>query len=293
MARIFANSRGEAKAKAWMHDVMAISGVLPQSQRKANIIYFTRYQTPPTAEASKICDELINRRFNDIDSAINRISYYEFYPSMTDSCRETRYSPEDIAKAIVFMAERLNLYWDDTDVTPYEVEAFKKTLLGAAVYQYERYITAIKDDIPKVKSSSTGPKAASSAPKNDFKQQGPKSGQARGLIGQPGEKVYIQGQYALAIAGEMPNVKSKYYAQIKPLDKNGASGSTNKVFVSASHSYGMGICYFDEMSDAQAFYDKLVKSGNVPSNLTKFEIGQVKKDKNGYSYLTQNSVSVR
>lgn len=281
MSSVYTSAAKETAAKAWMHDAMVLCGVLPQSQRKSTELYFSYYNPKPINETKKICDELINRDFANIDKELNYMSQFRFYPNINEPSKDKRYSAEEIAKVIVYMAECFNLYWDDTIRTPYEIEEFKKTLLGSAVYKYGRYISAITPSRVRA-TKSTSNSGSSNPPRNDFKQQGPKSGQARGLIGKPGEKVYIQDQYALAICGEMPNVKSKYCAQIKPLDKNGASGSTNKVFISASHSYGMGICYFDEMADAQAFYDKLVKSGNVPSNLTKLEIVNVKKDKNGY-----------
>lgn len=293
MSRIFTTPSTEATAKAWMHDVMVIAGVLPKSQRTANVIYFSYYSPVPTADATKICDELINRDFTDIDSSIKTLAQCAFYPSLTTNCKHKFYTPEAIAKAIVYMAECFGLFWDDTIRTPYEIDEFKKTLLGDAVYKYERYISAIKDKTTKSRAasaSSSSPKVASSTAKNDFKQQGPKSGSARDLIGlnggpgTPGEKVYIDPKqgYALAIRGTKPGVKSDYCAQIKPLDPNGAAGSTNKVFISASHSYGMGICYFDDMTDATNFYNKLVNSGRVPSDITNLGIVRVKIDKNGY-----------
>ena len=128
MARIFTTPAAEAKAKAWMHDVMVIAGILPQSQRTANEIYFTYYSSTPVADATKICDELINREFTNIDANINMISQYKFLPNFTSAGGAKRYSPEAIAKAIVYSAELLNLYWDDTIRTPYEIDEFKKTL---------------------------------------------------------------------------------------------------------------------------------------------------------------------
>lgn len=301
MARIFTTPAGEAAAKAWMHDTMVIGGILSSSQRTSTDIYFTYYNPVPSTEAGKICDELVNRDFTDIDSSIKHMANYRFYPSMKDQVKDKRFSQEEIAKAIVYMAERLGLYWDDTIRTPYEIDEFKKTILGAAVYKYERIISAIKDKTSKTSKSSSKsaasnsatPKATSAASSSSvpgFKQQGPKSGEARDLIGldggagKPGEKVYIDPAigYALAIRGQKPGVKSDYCAQIRPLDPRGAVGSTNKVFFSASHGYGSGICYFDEMSDAKSFYDKLVKSGIVPSDVTNVEIVKTKIDKNGY-----------
>lgn len=290
MARIFTTPAAEAAAKVFMHNVTVAGGINTNNlQKNSWPISDSRF----ISSAQTICAELVDRNFADIDQAIKSISRFDFRPSYDGSGKYKRYTPEVVAKAIVYFAECIGLYWDDTIRTPYEVDAFKKTILGDAVYRYGRYISAIKDKTTKAKpaaSSAGTPRVAPSAPRNDFKQQGPKSGAARDLIGlnggpgTPGEKVFIdpaQG-YALAIRGTKPGVKSDYCAQIKPLDPKGASGSTNKVFISASHSYGMGICYFDEMADATSFYNKLVNSGNVPNDVTNLEIVKTKIDKNGY-----------
>lgn len=302
MARIFTTPAKEAAAKAWLHDVLVIGGVLPKSQRTVNTVYFTEYRPVPAPDAAKICDELVNRDFANIDASIKKLASYKFYPSLTEYCNEKRFSEEEIAKAIVYGAECFGLYWDDTICTPYEITEFQKTLLGDAVYKYGRYISNIQD--PKVKTSKAAKAAASSSTatsgsssaatqaQSGYKQSGPQSSKARGLIditgnliptGQPGQKVFMESDCALAIRGIKPGTKSQMFAQVRPLDPAGASGSTNAVFVSASHSYGYGTCYFESMSEAKPFYDKLVASGKVPSDITQLEIVKTSKvDKNGY-----------
>lgn len=298
MARIFTTPAGEAAAKAWMHDVMVIGGVLSSSQRTSSDIYFTYYNKVPSAEAGKICDELINRDFSDIDSDIKKLSNFKFYASMTDA-KVKQFDPEGIAKAIVYMAECLGLYWDDTIRTPYEITTFQKTLLGNAVYKYGRYISNIKGTQAKsTKSASSGSSTKTSASgsaqaPSSFKQSGPQSSKARGIIdlstgnvvaaGQPGEKVFMETDCALAIRGLKTGVKSQVFAQIRPLDPAGAAGNTNAVFISASHGYGCCTCYFERMPEATDFYANLVASGKVPSDVTKLEIVKTSKvDKNGY-----------
>lgn len=292
MARIFTTPASEAAAKVLMHNVTVAGGINTNNlQHSTWPISDSRFITASQA----ICTELVEREFKDIDSHIKRVAQYKFRPNYDDSGKYKQVDPEFVAKAIVYLAERLNLYWDDTIRTPYEISEFQKTLLGNAVYKYGRYISAIKDTTNKATKAASNagtPKVAASANAQGagFKQSGPKSGQARDLLGlnggpgKPGEKVFIdpaQG-YALAIRGTKPGVKSDYCAQIKPLDPKGAAGSTNKVFISASHSYGMGICYFDDMADATHFYNNLVNSGRVPSDITNLEIVKVKVDKNGY-----------
>jgi hypothetical protein len=291
MARIFTTPAAESAAKAWMHDVMVLSGTLAQSQRKDNEVYFMYYGTKPVAEAQKICTELIERNFDNINSSILTLASYKFFPDFTTN-KSKRYKVEDMAKAIVYMAECLNLYWDDTVRTPYEIEEFKKTYLGEAVFKYGRIISAIKDKPSrKAAASANTPGVASSAPKNDFRQQGPKSSQATGLInldgtpiapGQPGQKVFIDKGYALAIRGTVAGKASKVRAVVTPLNAKGTSGSKNKVFINASHGYGVGECLFDDKDDAVNFYDQIVLNNRVPSGVTDLQIEKIQVDKNGY-----------
>lgn len=293
MARIFTTPAAEVAAKAWMHDVMVLAGVLSQSQRKENDIYFSYYKQKPTADASKICDELINRNFVDIDSSIQQLSYYRFFAGFKQGSNNKKYSPEQIAKAIVYNAECLGLYWDDTVRTPYEINEFKKTILGDAVYRYGRVISAIPDKVTRVKTGS-GNAAGNSgtttgAPKNDYKQRGPQSGNVRGLLGNPGDKVYADTNISYRIEGD--KVKSNTpRVFIKPLNSSGADGtSSNKIYISSGNGYTDCTCYFDDPNEAQKFLDKilpdlqkLIDEKRAISDIANLHVAKVKSDPNGY-----------
>lgn len=283
MARIFTTPAAEAAAKAWMHDVMVIAGVV-QSQRTSSEIYFNYYHNVPTADAKKICDELINRDFTNIDSSINMLSSYKFFPSFTSSGHTKSFKPDVIAKAIVYMAECFNLYWDDTIRTPYEVEEFKKTILGDAVYKYGRYISTIKDKATSRKAASNvsgGPRVAASAPQNGYKSSGPQSGNVRGLLGNPGDKVYADGPVSYRIEGD--KVKSNTpKVFIKPLNTSGEVNGTNKIFISSGNGYTDCVCYFDDPNDAQNFLNKIEAAGRVPVDVSNLHVAKVKSDTNGY-----------
>jgi hypothetical protein len=297
MARIFTTPVKEAAAKAWMHDVLVLGGTLTQSQRKANDVYFKAYRNVPATEAGNICAELVNRNFADIDKDLSRITDFKFYPSLTQDSNLKLFSATEAAKAIVYAAECLGLYWDDTIRTPYEISAFQKTLLGDAVYKYGRYISNIKD--PKVNAKKAASATATSAVTGQGKTtkasnpyQGPQSANARCLLGvdgkliqagQSGQKVFMETDEAICICGTKANVNSKLYAKIRPLEASGAAGNTNKVFLDASHGYGYCTCYFESMAEATSFYDKLVASDIVPKDIVTLELAKTTKvDKNGY-----------
>lgn len=291
MARIFTTPAAEAAAKKWLA-VITVAGGLRTDNSIGNVGSAEFVQ-----HATAICDELVNRNFDNIDNNIRRISYY----GISYNGKSKRFNEEQIAKCIVYMAEQVQLYWDDTVRTPYEIDEFKKTLLGNAVYAYGRYISAIPDKQPRTRSAKASASngtnntqntnsstASNGQPKNGYKQSGPQSGNVRDLRGldgvskgTPNQKVFASGNAIYKIVGDKtgsntPNVF------IKPLSSSGAAGNTNKIFISSGNGYTDCTCYFDDPNDAQAFLNKIIQNNRVPVNINNLHIVKNKADSNGY-----------
>ncbi len=280
MARIFTTPEAAQKAKSILHDITLMGGL-----RSNNIKGSTRhFSSSYISAAEKICDELVNRDFTDIDSAIRNVSVYGYEP-IGGGKRWFRFKPEAIAKAIVYMAELTNLYWDDTIRTPYEVEAFKKTLLGDAVYKYGRYLSVLNNVQTTKASANTsaggGGATAAKVPQNGYKSSGPQSGNVRDLQGNPGDKVTANTNLVYKIVADKVG-KNTPNVFIKPLSSSGATGNTNKIFFSSGNGYTDCTCYFDDPNDAKAFLDKIVSAGRVPSNINNPYVAKAKADPNGY-----------
>lgn len=297
MSQIFTTPAAEAVAKAWLHDVTLAAGVRTTNQRTG---YRAGLNFPQwfVDAAIKVCNELINRDFNDVDHSIKELAGVKFWSKMdTDASGGTNksYNEEGVAKTIVYMAELLNLYWDDTIKTTYEVDEFKKTLLGQAVYKYGRYISAVGAAKPTRSSGGNagGTRAPSTrapgqAPKNNFKQSGPQSGNARDLLdidggpGTPGAKVDPSGVDVYGICGTSTTTKNIARVFVKPLAPSGAAGKTNKVCIGSGKGFGDCVCWFEDANEAQDFLDKIVKNGRVPANVTGLQIVAKRKESNGY-----------
>lgn len=282
MARIFTTPEAECAAKVLMHNITVAGGV-----NNHNLLTGGRYPTQESqfiSNAKLICDELVNRDFSNIDRPISVISMYKFVPNYTGRGTAKHFKPEAVAKAIVYLAEALGLYWDDTIRTPYEITEFQKTFLGSAVYKYGRYISAIKD---KTTSTTTRNKSANStqtttsAPQNGYKQSGPQSGNVRDLQGVPGQKVTADTSFIYKIVADKIG-KNTPNVFIKPLSTSGASGSTNKIFISSGNGYTDCTCYFDDPNEAQAFLDRIVQNNRVPVNIENLRVVKMKADPNGY-----------
>lgn len=287
MSQIFTTPAAESVAKAWLHDLTLAAGIRTKNQRTG---YYSSLNFPQwfVDAAIKVCDELINRDFNDVDNSIRELAGVKFNSNLnTDNGSTKSYNEEGVAKSIVYMAELLSLYWDDTVRTTYELDEFKKTLLGQAVFKYGRYISAVGA------AKSGGTRAASSRtpgqpPKNNFKQSGPQSGNARDLRdingnpGTPGQKVDPAHADVYGIVGTSTTSKNIARVFVKPLAPSGAAGKTNKVCIGSGKGFGDCVCWFEDPKDAQDFLDQIVANGKVPANVTGLQIVARKKESNGY-----------
>lgn len=278
MARIFTTPEAEQTAKAWLHDLTLAAGIRTTNQRGSGSPSFPSWFV---SAAQEICNELVNRDFNDVDSSIKMVARTRFNANL-DAGRANfkSYKPEAVAKTIVYLAELLQLYWDDTIKTPYEIDEFKKTLLGAAVYKYGRYISAIANKSTRTRSTTTG--GAGQPPKNNYKQSGPQSGNVRDLKGNPGEKVVADTSFIYKIIGDNPQSKNTPNVFIKPLSAAGGVGTTNKIFISSGNGYTDCTCYFDDPNDAQTFLDQIIANNRVPANVSNLRVVKNKADSNGY-----------
>ena len=290
MPKIFTTPEAEAKARRQMRYILIAGGLRAKDPNEDLPRSFQYSQYLDSAKV--ICDELVNRDFSDIDSALNTM--YRYAPSRHG---ETRLKAEGFAKAIVYMAELLQLYWDDTLKTPYEIDEFKKTILGNIVYKYGRYISAIQDKptkAPKATSNTAGStssgtgSAPAAQPQNGYKSSGAQSGNVRDLQdlnggpGTPGQKVTAAGKYIFRIIGDNPQSKNVPNVFIKPLSASGATGNTNKVFFSSGNGYTDCTCYFDDENDAQDFLNKIIAANRVPTNISNPRVVKRNADPNGY-----------
>jgi hypothetical protein len=275
MARIFTTSDAEQKAKAWLNIVTVSAGLRNDPNVTISDIQFKQ-------ASDEVCTEIVNRDFKNVDSSIQWLSRFTL---RTPTGKRINFNKAQVAKCLVYMADLVGLYWDDTVRTPYEIDEFKKSLLGEAVYKYGRYISAIQP--PKATRSTTkstasgGGGGTKSAPQNGYKSSGPQSGNVRDLQGNPNEKVIADTNFIYKIIADKIG-KNTPNVFIKPLSASGVTGSTNKIFISSGNGYTDCTCYFDDPNDAQAFLDKIIAANRVPANINNIRVVKMKADPNGY-----------
>ena len=289
---VFKKGSTEARtAKSFLHDITVGSGLRSNDQRQNGSIQLSKSLINA---ASIVCKEVINRAFNDVDAEIIRLTNLSFKSNLTGPRADyINYSADEVAKALIYLAECLNVYWDDLNATTHERDTFSKTLLGTMAKTYGRLTsmistTAAPAQVPtapttkKRASTSTSTATANKQPKNGYKSSGGQSANVRDLKGKPGVKVYANGNEVYRIVGENSAIKNIPTVFIRPVTAGGASGNTNKVFVNSGNGYTDCHCWFDDYNEAQQFLKAVLANTTIDPNITNLHVVRTTPDPNGY-----------
>ena len=259
-------------ANAIMHDIFVLGGYVANQRKYYKGLAFSSHLKQA---AENICDEIINRRFCNIDNDIHRFANIPFIIDVSGvSSKKYKLDSEAIAKAIVYFAMRINAYWDDSLKTPYEIAEFEKTILGAAVKRYNMYLTTAGSNKTKASGGASNPYANN------------KSADARAIMTQACGKVYVDANSVVyricgkstSTKGATPYVLVKPFNQSKSCEVNGK----NAVFFNASRGYDSCHCYFDDQKDAQAFLDNIIAANRIPSDVIDVKIVKNRPAARGY-----------
>ena len=258
------------------------------------------------ADIKTICDEIVQRNFDffKADTALNNLADCKFFVNpqaygRVRGARMVQRSNTLLAGYIANFCAEQGIYWDDvnTHKTQYEMDQYKKTLLGGALWEYECFLSqqlnkgntqsasvasTTAAPVAPVPSGTRQSRQPGQAPANPYKSSGPQSGNARDLQGQPNQKVYANTKVSFCIMADNAKSKSPAYALVKPLAKQGDNGNgTNRVFVSSSHGYADCTCYFDDLKDANNFLAKC-NAKNWGPDISNLRIVKKTSESNGY-----------
>ncbi len=295
-------------AKHIVHDAFAIAGI-----RVKNIVNSQTQKDLPigleqvTSYAKKLADELIDRKYANINPSLqeifdygsvaietknprNYVYYNSSYYYNTQEKRISKIFPtvEQMALGIATVALKLGLLWDDTNHTTYELDIFEKSYLGQAVKEVGAYIsvqsTALSTQKPTtpVKKTQNTPRQAGAAPQNGYKSSGPQSGSARDLISAPGNKKILTGLVYKIEGVNAKSAKNKAKLYIKPLEASGAKGNTNKVMMGSANGYTDCVCHFDNAQDADSFLKTWATVNATQTQFTNVQVVRKNADPNGY-----------
>jgi hypothetical protein len=258
-----------------------------------------------TQDCNKIANEIINRKFTNINSAMYDIyrngsilvendNRWGVYISGTQVAQVKRKSidklfssVEEMALGFALVAKAMGLYWDDTAISVHEKTIFEQTYLGAAVEQAEVYLSQqslTNSNAPKAptKTRTNTPKAAGAAPQNGYKSSGPQSGNVRDLKGNPGDKIKLSGTVFKIEGVNAKSAKNKAKLYIKPLEASGAKAGTNKVLMGSANGYTDCVCHFTTASDAHDFMMAWASANSTQTQFTNVQVVRKPADANGY-----------
>lgn len=248
-----------------------------------------------TSEVSIACKELFaeatDRAWKDLDATLMTLSNYSFNcPKLVGVVKNTfiNMSASFVSEAIAWMCRVNDIAWDDLSHSKYELDYFKKTELGKALWGFEcfasQYIKASASGTtnkPRQNTTTNGQTAnatSKSSGSNSWKARGPLSSQVRDLVSQPGVKEFVSTGVVYTI-DDTSKAGKKFRVFIRPLKPAGAINGTNKVFIGNSNNYEDCTCIFDNREKAREFLDKIEASGAYQGTLS---IERNKVDANGY-----------
>ena len=290
-----------ATAKSWLHDIFVAGGAGVTPKREIDMqsychMYGSRnssWHRREVATAAKIIVEAIQFRRTDVkdfvryDAALSTLSRYLFAPTLAEtSSRGTRRSDTTLAKFVAWFCVEYEYWWDDSNISTFELDQIKQSVLGKALFDCECFMSQPSDNNNNSASNTTtkntsGNGTRSAKGSSSYKTSGGQSGQARALIGQPGVKEHITGS-TYWIKGTKANSNNTQCAFVRPLVPAGASGSVNKVFVGdASGNKDCRVFFKDEQA-AIDFLNKCQTNNKIATGISNLNIIRTSADQNGY-----------
>ena len=177
------------------------------SIKPCQVYYKDGYSVYDTTDVTTGCkalyEEITERKWKDLESILNKLS--EYYFNYTDSISKSsniKMSPTFVTNALAWMCKVKEIDWNDFSHTKQELDYFKRTSLGKALWNFECFTSqyvkaastpentqqttsqkAVKNNVNKTSNGNNG--------NNSWKARGPLSSQVRDIVSVPGNKEYV------------------------------------------------------------------------------------------------------
>lgn len=215
--------------------------------------------------------------------SVDKTSYYDG-KGKEDSTNRYYFKVEQLARILANMCAKAQIYWDATTHTAQELEYFKKTTFGAALWEFYCFNT---QEEPKAKT--TAPKSTSAASTGTAT---PNAGHtlersnARGILstqkltnisGGKGVVYWIGGEFVSNDPSKPPKTQPKLH--VKPQDAK----TPLKVDYGSGQGYNDCILYFTSEAAAKNFMNSA--DAHKPNKVKSLQIKKIGEDKNGYDIV--------
>lgn len=286
MAKTFLTADETLTANLWFKTVFFPYAKDDKTQPSAVVNYW--YES----EIRTACKELYKTILENIwdtqgilDQYLNYFKVTEFLRNPADPSEGTySISGKDVANFIANLCSKQGIYWDDSIHTSYELEYFKKTILGKALWNFNCFVSQEDKSTRKLNTTLSTPgtsttKATTPNP-TGTSTTSTGSGHTLNLSNAGGVvsiKVMAQNSDVYWIGGSFVNAgKTQPRLHVSPQGQS----APLKVKYGSGQGYNDCLLYFDSLTDANDFYNKAIQK--MPSNVSSLMIKKVKADPNGY-----------
>lgn len=260
-----------------LHDIFEAGGLIRRSARTTGTTAIVHESSVEAAK--KVCEEIKFRNFDfyAIDLALGKLARL-YYTDIHSAHKDRMFSPEQIANMLAAFCAEQEIFWDDVNThrTTVEMDTYRKSLLGKACWEFNCFLSQ-QTDKPAVRKSLRAPRVAGAAPKSGYKSSGPKSGEIKGLIGKPGEKIKLTSNLVV-ISCDSSKPKAQYVF-VDPLTYR---ADINKVKLGDPSGYSACKLFFDSVSTAETAIEVIKRSITIPEHITGFTLKRQAADPNGY-----------
>lgn len=271
-------------SRPFLHDLFEAGGLLKRPVRTHSVNHISDREYFDQAKA--ICDEIKYRAFDfpKLDSAFRSISNFTYVEPLHDdgvAGSYKRLEADQMAHIIAAFCAEHEIFWDDINTrrTTTEMETYLMSTLGKACWEFGCFLSQRPDKKAGAASKTRTPRAAGAAPKSEYKSSGPRSGDIKGLIGEPGKKItYTSGTLLYVIVCESSKPKTQY-VYIDPLAYR---ANPNKVKLGDPSGYSACKLFFDSIEAAEKAVKHIKATFDIPSHITDFIIKKQTADSNGY-----------
>jgi hypothetical protein len=162
------------------------------------------------------------------------------------------------------------------------METYRMSTLGKACWEFGCFLSQRPDKKASAASKTRTPRAAGAAgtaPKSGYKSSGPRSGDIKGLIGEPGKKTTFPSSTLLYVIVCESSKPKTQYVYIDPLAYR---ANPNRVKLGDPSGYSACKLFFDSIEAAEKAVKQIKATFDIPSHITDFIIKKQAADPNGY-----------
>ena len=301
-------------AKGFIHDVLviAVPNLTPTRPLKyKGTAYAYKYLSTAYKQACEAFYKMLLERkcntvsFSDYENIIGTLSrgfYYCRFHETNEIVSDTA-SNKEIYQYITWFCRNAKrpLFWDDTKITAIEQDQIYQTDLGQQLYKdklfvsQQKVIKPTKTSTQKQQQTQQQTTGQNTSPQQSiYKARGPLSGAAIDLISQQNQKEILSGNIYCILGEDSTGKVLEDCAYIRPVENTQTNINkystadpndghiTNKVLFGKAKGNGYCCCYFDNLTDANSFMNKVAQTVNIPSGIAKISVYKKKAQPNGY-----------